>query len=240
MENSASIDRISDLPDVLLCHILSFLPIKQAYYTTFLSKRWAPLFKLLTSLHFDDESVRDEEAFLRFRRLVDTVTLSTQLIKTFHLKCRSIHWRDDRFNVDSWIETAKQHPVENLQLISNGISLPPNIFRFSTLVVLNLMGVKVVGDVSFDLPSLQALQLNAVYFENKENFNKLLSGCPILKILGTSVYYIKKEEDEGARLSTEWFKTLPNLIQAFIDFDAFDVPFRTISNVKNLMLTVRN
>ncbi|GAU44403.1 hypothetical protein TSUD_246290 [Trifolium subterraneum] len=242
MENSESIDRISDLPDEVLCHILSFLPIKNAFSTTFLSKRWAPLFKLLTSLHFDDESDGDEEKFLRFRRLVDTVTISTQLIKTFHLKCRSRHWCDDRYNVDRWIETAKQHPVENLQLISrfNGISLPPNIFRFSMLVVLSLMSVKVVGDISVDLPLLQTLQLNAVCFENKEYFNKLLSGCPILRNLRTSVYYIKKEEDEGVRLSTEWFKSLSNLNAADIDIDAFDVPFRVISNVKILMLTVKN
>ncbi|XP_045786719.1 F-box/FBD/LRR-repeat protein At4g26340-like [Trifolium pratense] len=242
MENSASIDKISDLPDEVLCHILSFLPIKQAFSTSFLSKRWAPLFKLLTSLHFDDESVGDEENFLRFRQLVDTVTLSTQIIKTFHLKCRSKHWRDDRYNVDRWIETAKQHPVENFQLISrfNCISLPPNIFRFSTLVVLKLMSVKVVGDISADLPSLQTLQLNDVCFENKECFNKLLFGCPILRTLRTSIYYIKKEEDEGVRLSTEWFQSLSNLNTADIDIDAFDVPFRVISNVKILMLTVKN
>jgi hypothetical protein len=58
----------------------------------------------LTDLRFDDESIADEQAFLRFRRYVDTVTLSTNLIKTIHFKCRSKYWKQGgRFTVDRWI-----------------------------------------------------------------------------------------------------------------------------------------
>ncbi|MCI14417.1 F-box/LRR-repeat protein, partial [Trifolium medium] len=137
MEDSAAIDRISNLPDDLLCHILSFLPIENAFSTTILSKRWAPLFRSLTSLHFDDESIHAEETLRRFSRFVDTIILSTKLIKTLHFTCGSIHWRDTRCNIDGLIESAKQHPVENLQFTSStflGVSSPPNIFTFSTLV----------------------------------------------------------------------------------------------------------
>ncbi|PNX65514.1 F-box/LRR-repeat protein, partial [Trifolium pratense] len=78
MENSAAIDRISNLPDEILCYILSFLPTKLAFTTTILSKRWTSLFKLLTTLHFDDESF-SKQAFPCF---VNTVMLFTQLIKS--------------------------------------------------------------------------------------------------------------------------------------------------------------
>ena len=36
-------DRISDLPDEIICHIISYLPPKQIALTSLLSKRWKPL-----------------------------------------------------------------------------------------------------------------------------------------------------------------------------------------------------
>lgn len=130
--------------------------------------------------------------------------LSHQLIRKFHFKCGSVHW--DRFNVDSWIEIAKRHPLENLciscsrQLILSGRS----IFSFPTLVVLKLTRLKVAGNISVDLPSLKTLYLDQVYIMNQENFSKLLSGCPILEELHTRIHY--REEDRG--VSTDGFQTL--------------------------------
>ena len=232
MKNSAPVDRISNLPDELLCHILSFLPIKIAFKTRVLSKKWAPLCKSLTSLNFDDKSVYGEHALLRFCRLVDTVMLSHKLIKKFHLKCGSVHW--DCFKVDSWIEIAKRHPLENLcisccyQLILDGRS----IFNFPTLVVLKLTTLKVAGNISVNLPSLKTLYLDQVYFKNKENFSKLLSGCPILEDLYTRIHY--PGQDKG--VSTEGFQTLNKLIRANIR--AFDVPFKAIHTVQFLIVAV--
>ncbi|XP_045831179.1 F-box/FBD/LRR-repeat protein At4g26340-like [Trifolium pratense] len=225
MENSAPIDRISNLPDEILCYILSFLPTKLAFTTTILSKRWTSLFKLLTTLHFDDESF-SKQAFPCF---VNTVMLFTQLIKTFHLNCNSIH----RNSFNLWIKTAKLHPLENLELRSTfhdiGIILCPSIFIFPTLVVLKLTKLKVVHNIFVDLPSLKTLHLIHVVFKNKDNFNKLLNECPILEDLQTyDVYYIE-EQGEGVRL-----KTLPKLMRANID--TYDVPIKAIYNVHFLKI----
>jgi hypothetical protein len=240
MENSAPIDRISNLPDELLSHILSFLPTKLAFTTTVLSKRWIPLFKLLTTLHFDDESFSNKDAF---PSIVERVVLSTELIKTFYLNCDAKH--ENRFNLwileklqqlgtfHNLIKTVKRHPVENLHIVSWYISFPLSIFIFPTLVVLKLNYSKVVsiGNISVDLPSLKTLHLIKVYFKNNGNFNKLLNGCPILQDLQTDhIYYLYREE--GVRL-----KTLSKLMRANID--ASDVPVKAIYNVQFLQLKVR-
>ncbi|KAK1372638.1 hypothetical protein POM88_028831 [Heracleum sosnowskyi] len=52
----SSADRISDLPDLLLITILSFLPFHSAVSTSLLSKRWRPLCMSLTNLRFNDSN----------------------------------------------------------------------------------------------------------------------------------------------------------------------------------------
>ncbi|PNY17154.1 F-box/LRR-repeat protein [Trifolium pratense] len=229
MENSADIDRISNLPDELLCHILSFLSTKLAFTTAVLSKRWRPLFKLLTTLRFNEKSFLDEEAF---PCIVETVILTTKLIKTFHLNC---HPRN-RKSLNHWIITAKLHPLENLELRSmlhhnKRITLWPSIFIFPTLVVLKLTKLKVVDNISVDLPSLKTLHLINVMLKNKDNFNKLLNGCPILEDLQTNIYYME-EQGDGVRL-----KPLCKLMSANFS-STLDVPIKAIQNVHFLQFKI--
>ncbi|CAI9110395.1 OLC1v1010406C1 [Oldenlandia corymbosa var. corymbosa] len=48
------VDRISHLPEAILCHILSFLPTKSAVATSFLSKSWDRRWTKVTNFDFKD------------------------------------------------------------------------------------------------------------------------------------------------------------------------------------------
>jgi len=63
---SLATDRIGELPDVLLHHILSFLRAKQAVQTSILSKRWRYLWTSISSLDFDVRDFATDKSFKIF------------------------------------------------------------------------------------------------------------------------------------------------------------------------------
>lgn len=50
-------NRISHLPNRVICHILSFLPTKYVVVTWVLSTKWTNLWALVPNLDFDDELI---------------------------------------------------------------------------------------------------------------------------------------------------------------------------------------
>lgn len=233
------IDRISPLPDEMLIHILSFLPTKFAFTTSILSKRWISLCHLLTSLRFDDKGVKDKEDYRRFCQFVDTVLLSPRArhrpIETFSLMHWSRHIVFDlyRFNVDEWVEAAKRRGVKNLELTTEWpVSLSPSIFTSRNIVVLKInrfhMGVHDFDFGSIHLPNLRTLHLRKAIFNKREDFNKILSGCPNLVDLYAPVLFVDYYN------YIRGYATLPMLEKAC--FHALDVPFTTIYNVEFLRI----
>lgn len=63
-------DRISDLPDCLIHHILSLIDIKCAVQTCILSQRWHKLWSTLPNLNFDSRSFAKLTPFKKFVRNV--------------------------------------------------------------------------------------------------------------------------------------------------------------------------
>ena len=255
-DNSAPIDRISNLPDELICHILSFLPTRQAFATKRLSKRWALLCYSLSVLSFlfddgtvqddddgtilddDDETVLDDDysiAIYWFCHFVDTLVLSpsaiNKSINTFSLTFISRSYDVDNQRFHAWVEAAKQRHVKEFHLFMNNVTLNPTIFTSQTLVVLKLERLKVEAETLIvDFPSLKTLHLRFVRFQNKNDFMKLLNACPILEDLHTShPRYVENNE-------VEEFKTLflSKLVRA--DIGPIDVPFNAISKVEFLRI----
>ncbi|XP_058192300.1 FBD-associated F-box protein At4g10400-like [Rhododendron vialii] len=128
-----SLDRISMLPDSVLCHILSFLPTKNAVGTSILSTRYQYLWTCITSLHFDKaefftNDIGEAEADLSFTNF-------------------------------SWISTATKRNVQKLELQyfdfnrEIPIQLPRTLFVSKTLVDLKLDGMISPENTCFGLAS---------------------------------------------------------------------------------------
>jgi hypothetical protein len=194
-------DRISTLPDQILCHILSFVPTKLAATTSVLSKRWNPLWLSVETLHFDDQ---DFETKATFRDFVSCVFLLRDImlpLRSFHLKysdTRSFYQRD----LSRFIHAAVQRrEIENINLnmpysYCFNLKLPPSIFSCKTLVVLRLTGIQLhdLSHVVVDLPRLKTLHFSTheinkpLYFSPKpfqrfDYLSKLLIGCPAIEEL---------------------------------------------------------
>ena len=107
-------DRISDLPDSLLHHIISFLPIEDAGITRLISKRWKPLSFSQLIIYFDEKHCREALPYRQFLGAFIATRDNTLPILSFHLKCR--HPRHSQNDINDFVYTAVQGGVENLTI----------------------------------------------------------------------------------------------------------------------------
>ncbi|XP_057421774.1 FBD-associated F-box protein At4g10400-like [Lotus japonicus] len=209
------ISSLPPLPDEIVCHILSFLPTKLAFATVVLSKWLTSLLHSSTSdlrFYYDGSN---KVTFRRFIRFLDTVMLFPREqhhpIKNLVLYINSTG-RDEAFIVDEWVEVAKRHPIESLDIYTAGCAtVSPSIFSCRTLVVLKLTSIGKVGNVlSVDLPSLKTLHLSQVIFQKRDDFKKLLYGAPILKNLYLAFVNSEIHYTTGSKI-------LPKLVRLHLD-----------------------
>ncbi|KAG7566704.1 Leucine-rich repeat 2, partial [Arabidopsis suecica] len=185
-------DRISNLPTEIICHIGSFLSAKEAAFTTVLSKRWHNLFTIVPDLHFDG-SVKDGETFTDFVDRVMALPASSRVNK-FSLKW----WFDEdtdqpaRYDlINRCLRNVLKRGVVDLHLWVNGkqgYSLPFEVFTCETVAKLKLGSGFVIDFLpkyAF-LPALKTLVLDSIRFFDfgRCAFNTLLSASPVLEELG--------------------------------------------------------
>ncbi|KAH1198659.1 hypothetical protein AAZX31_18G149400 [Glycine max] len=235
---SPTVDRISSLPNELLCHILSFLPTKQAVATGILSKRWGPLWRSVSTLDFNDESYLQKRTFFYWYRSVQsvyTVMLRrdvAQPIKRFILACSFC----DVYTVSTWIMTAIEHRAEHVSLSLNPlITLSCSILSSRYLVVLELSGPTLRGISSCDFPSLKTLHLKMVHLRECRCLVEILAACPVLEDLFISSLRVTSSYCHGGdqlRLS--------KLVRVDISDSAYlaCIQLPTLSNVKFLRTDV--
>lgn len=181
-------DRISILPDSLLCHILSFLTTKDSVRTSVLSSRWIDLWLWVPRLDLDKSNFSDHnttcvgfiDKFLNFRgesylrgfklntdhNVYDTSPLEACLMRV--VKCKIQH-----FEIENYFE----HSILLMPLI---------LSMCDTLVSLKLSFVILSDFESLSLPCLKVMHLEKVIFPSDEAAEALISSSPVLKDLKMS------------------------------------------------------
>ncbi|KAL7087269.1 hypothetical protein ACP275_13G057300 [Erythranthe tilingii] len=156
-----SIDRLSNLPNSILCHILSFLPTtKNTVATSILARRWRYLWSYVPNLIFDSDDEVDRVLLLHKLQTIDTFRLS-----------ENVTWLDHE--LEKWISFAVIRNVQTIDLCISGIvaALPRCLFTCKTLVFFRLdsfgevANVEDIGGFVF-LPLLKKLHLNFIHPES--------------------------------------------------------------------------
>ncbi|KAG7561375.1 F-box domain [Arabidopsis thaliana x Arabidopsis arenosa] len=188
-------DRISGLPDEILCHTLSFLSTKEAASTSLLSMRWRNLFTFTPNLRFveEDEDLFNGntglDVFRSFCDFVDRVLAvsGNSPVKEFTL---NYHHDVESAHINLWISNVLSRGVLDhlyLHVLARGRTpLPLAVFTCKTLVKLKLGRGFVIPMVpeSASLPALKSLFLDCIRFDNHGYaFEALLSACRVLEQL---------------------------------------------------------
>ncbi|KAL9145551.1 hypothetical protein ABFS82_13G051300 [Erythranthe guttata] len=175
-QNAVPIDRLSDLPDSILSHILSFLPAtSKSVATSILSRRWRYLWSYVPNLFFYYENSDTINRVLLLRKLHSINTFSL-----FDCTKRNYH------QIHTWITFAVERNVQNIEIyLTVHLDSPRCLFTCKTLIDLTLHRCGVVpdrGSIVF-LPHLKRLRLIHVKYEGDDSLSHLISGCPVLEDL---------------------------------------------------------
>ncbi|KAK2384618.1 FBD-associated F-box protein [Trifolium repens] len=223
-------DRVSSLPDSIICHILSFLPTKDTVATSILSKRWKPLWLSVGTLDFINHNFLD---IAHLCCLIYTVMLSRHNnlpIRSFRFMCC---FKSDQPNyINQLIIAAIQRRTETLELsmifqdLDN--KLASNIFTCRTLTVLKLTNIAIrrhsIPQINNPISRLKTLHLDDVRFTTRTIIVDFLFSFPILEeLLANDIFIIEETplykmlwnpSGKVEPIKTDKIKCLPNLVTA--------------------------
>ncbi|XP_010485106.1 PREDICTED: putative FBD-associated F-box protein At5g53635 [Camelina sativa] len=181
-------DRISQLPDPLICHILSHLPLKEAVKTSVISTRWRSLWLWLPSLELAWSKFPNPNALMSFGdRFLDSNRVS-------RIDNLNVTIDNDASHLTSWIDAAVKRKVQHLDLCCRRLNrypeLPTSTYTCETLVSLKLDRADLANAKFVFLPCLKTLHLKDIFYPNEAIFERLVSSCPVLEelLMVTSVY----------------------------------------------------
>ncbi|KAK8527170.1 hypothetical protein V6N13_085023 [Hibiscus sabdariffa] len=204
------LDRISSLPDEILCCILSLLPIEDAVQTSALSTRWRYLFASMPSLALDFCYPGRGK---NFRKFVDRLLNSPDQVNLDRFRVTGLSWKNDSSRLYSWIcnalnRCAKEIVVHCHKLLRSP-TLPAHLFTCDSLVTLeldifddvifprdvclpnlttlNLCNLNICSDIeaptNFCLPNLKTLNIRKIVVSDVSVLVELISSCPVLEEL---------------------------------------------------------
>ncbi|KAK7354460.1 hypothetical protein VNO80_19924 [Phaseolus coccineus] len=167
-------DRLSDLPDGVLLHIMEFLPTRQAVQSSVLSKRWKNIWKSLTIL-----SLKPFNGIRKYNRFLSHVLSNRDHSVSLHNLYLTVFISTAPKLLNNAIKYAALHHLQKLTLyidfkfkeIPN--SFVPLIFNCQSLTFLDLFISSSLSSFelppSLLLPSLKTLHLSNVTFPATDN-----------------------------------------------------------------------
>jgi len=188
-------DMISNIPDVILHYILSFLSTKEAVRTSILSPRWRYLWIQLSVFEFKiphplyKSNLENEDSANCLLDLVERLLHRSNHIERLCIEILKITVGDDK--VTSLVSSAAKHNVHDLQLsiddkkyLDTLFVLPNCVSAFPSLnkLFLQLGSLLYVRD-GICFSSLKKLNLSYIRFVDEKSVQQLFSGCPVLEEL---------------------------------------------------------
>jgi hypothetical protein len=214
MEHEHKIDRISELPDLLLQHILCFLPIKKVVQSSIFSKRWKHVWFKIPVLEFDQtffeypDPVKTSRKIRKKRGKKRTKLYNR--VNQILLSHRSQGLKINKFTLvmklskpkllsraDRWIDYVVKSDVEELNLDFyqsdwKSYPLPQSVVLAKSLTLLRLSGCRLEStSLSCDhinLPSLKKFSLSSVHTDDQIIHN-IVSGCPLIEDMSVTYCY---------------------------------------------------
>ncbi|KAK6155401.1 hypothetical protein DH2020_009649 [Rehmannia glutinosa] len=191
--NFNSMDRISQLPESVLHHILSFLSQKEATQTCLLAKSWRHVSSTRPNIEFLEENwfKGNKVAFLSvLDKTLQRYHDQMLRIQEFRVKISKLDSESISL-LEKWIPIIMVNmgvKTFNLDLFSNTwelFDLPSVVFKVESLQKLDLLGCKLniqnpLNKVQFK--HLQTLHLTQVYIDD-ETFHKIISSCPLIEVV---------------------------------------------------------
>ncbi|KAL3341950.1 hypothetical protein AABB24_026126 [Solanum stoloniferum] len=179
---------ISKLLDLLIVHILSLLPTKDAFRTCLVSPTWQHLPTLIDSFNFTCSTDREREDFSFIHNAL-AHSGSPKIIK-FQLDLTDLNLSDFSFRpeyetlISRCFSFAVEREAENVVLwsqYSNGCTLPESLSTCSSLITLD---VKHCGfnNTVISWNSRKSIKLGHLML-NDDEMVKLLSDCPALETM---------------------------------------------------------
>ncbi|XP_057446254.1 F-box/FBD/LRR-repeat protein At1g78750-like isoform X2 [Lotus japonicus] len=183
-------DRLSDLPDLVLLHVLKFMSTKQAVQTCVLSTRWKDLWKGVTTLALNSSDFATAPRFSEFLSCVLSHRNDSVSLHNLDLRRKGCVEPELLNRVMSY---AVSHDVQSLTIEFNlylklGFKLHPCIFSCRTLTYLKLSiwAIPSMTELpnSLQLPALHSLHLEYVTFTADDSgCADPFSTCPMLNTL---------------------------------------------------------
>lgn len=192
-ERTNTVDRISELPDPIILHILSFLRCpKDVTRTSVLSKKWRSTYASFLSFDFDQKRFKalggGEVQQAEFKRFVES-SLSTRIaplvwIQKFRLHITSFGPKMAR-HIDRWLCAATTKNVKELEISVERkrrlrYSVPQIVLAAYPLTSLKLYGCKLDKYKDMKLPNLQQLSMKKMHI-NHNIIQSFVRGCPMIE-----------------------------------------------------------